>query len=82
MYSGPVLFDLAITFLVVRSFIDKPKRVKLYRTSIISAKATNRNKTLNNVGSQQNIVKVEWYRNYRVNYLGDWQGGTITYNDR
>jgi hypothetical protein len=25
MYSGPVLFDLAITFLVVRSFIDKPK---------------------------------------------------------
>jgi hypothetical protein len=26
MYSGPVLFDLAITFLVVRSFTDKPKR--------------------------------------------------------
>jgi hypothetical protein len=25
MYSGPVLFDLAITFLVVRSFTDKPK---------------------------------------------------------
>jgi hypothetical protein len=25
VYSGPVLFDLAITFLVVRSFTDKPK---------------------------------------------------------
>jgi hypothetical protein len=25
MYSGPVLLDLAITFLVVRSFTDKPK---------------------------------------------------------
>jgi hypothetical protein len=25
VYNGPVLFDLAITFLVVRSFIDKPK---------------------------------------------------------
>jgi hypothetical protein len=25
MYSGSVLFDLAITFLVVRSFKDKPK---------------------------------------------------------
>jgi hypothetical protein len=25
VYSGPVLCDLAITFLVVRSFIDKPK---------------------------------------------------------
>jgi hypothetical protein len=25
MYSGPVLFDLAITFLVVRSFTNKPK---------------------------------------------------------
>jgi hypothetical protein len=24
VYSGPVLFDLAITFLVVRSFTDKP----------------------------------------------------------
>jgi hypothetical protein len=23
-YSGPVLFDLTITFLVVRSFTDKP----------------------------------------------------------
>jgi hypothetical protein len=25
VYSGPVLFDIAIMFLVVRSFIDKPK---------------------------------------------------------
>jgi uncharacterized membrane protein YqjE len=25
VYSGAVLFDLAITFMVVRSFIDKPK---------------------------------------------------------
>jgi hypothetical protein len=25
VYSGPVLFDLAITFLVVRFFTDKPK---------------------------------------------------------
>jgi hypothetical protein len=25
VYSGPMLFDQAITFLVVRSFIDKPK---------------------------------------------------------
>jgi hypothetical protein len=25
VYSGPMLFDLAITFLVVRSFTDKPK---------------------------------------------------------
>jgi hypothetical protein len=25
VYNGPVLFDLAITFLVVRSFIDKLK---------------------------------------------------------
>jgi hypothetical protein len=25
VYSGPVLFDLAITFLVVRSFTDKLK---------------------------------------------------------
>jgi hypothetical protein len=24
MYSGPVLFDLTITFLVVRSFTNKP----------------------------------------------------------
>jgi hypothetical protein len=24
IYSGPVLFDLTITFLVVRSFTDKP----------------------------------------------------------
>jgi formate-dependent phosphoribosylglycinamide formyltransferase (GAR transformylase) len=24
MYNGPVLFDLTITFLVVRSFTDKP----------------------------------------------------------
>jgi hypothetical protein len=24
MYSGPMLFDLTITFLVVRSFINKP----------------------------------------------------------
>jgi hypothetical protein len=24
VYSGPVLFDLTITFLIVRSFIDKP----------------------------------------------------------
>jgi hypothetical protein len=24
VYSGPVLFDLTITFLVVRSFTDKP----------------------------------------------------------
>jgi hypothetical protein len=24
VYSGPLLFDLTITFLVVRSFIDKP----------------------------------------------------------
>jgi hypothetical protein len=24
VYSGPVLFDLTITFLVVRSFSDKP----------------------------------------------------------
>jgi hypothetical protein len=24
VYSGPVLFDRTITFLVVRSFIDKP----------------------------------------------------------
>jgi hypothetical protein len=26
VYSGPVLFDLTITFLVVRSFSDKPNR--------------------------------------------------------
>jgi hypothetical protein len=26
VYSGPVLFDLVITFLVVRSFTDKSKR--------------------------------------------------------
>jgi hypothetical protein len=25
VYSGPMLFDLAITFLVERSFTDKPK---------------------------------------------------------
>jgi hypothetical protein len=25
VYSGPVLFDLPITFLIVRSFTDKPK---------------------------------------------------------
>jgi hypothetical protein len=24
VYSGPVLFDLTITFLVIRSFTDKP----------------------------------------------------------
>jgi hypothetical protein len=24
VYSGPVLFDLTITFLIVRSFTDKP----------------------------------------------------------
>jgi hypothetical protein len=26
VYNGPVLFNLTITFLVVRSFIDKPNR--------------------------------------------------------
>jgi hypothetical protein len=26
VYSGPMLFNLAITFLIVRSFTDKPKR--------------------------------------------------------
>jgi hypothetical protein len=27
VYNGPVLFDLTITFLVVRSFTDKPNRL-------------------------------------------------------
>jgi hypothetical protein len=41
VYSGPVLFDLTITFLVVRSF-RQTKRVKLHRTSVISGKTTHR----------------------------------------
>jgi hypothetical protein len=81
LYSGPMLFDLATTFLIVRSFTDKPKGSKLHRTSIISGKAMNRKKILNNVRSQQNIVKIEWAENNRVSYGGDWQAGTITYND-
>jgi hypothetical protein len=42
--------------------------VKLYRTPIISGKAMNRKKILNNVRSQQNIVKVKWPVNNRVAY--------------
>jgi hypothetical protein len=68
VYSGLVLFDLAITFLVVRSITDKPKGSKLQRTPIISGKATNRKKILNNVRSQQNIVNIEWSGNNRVAY--------------
>jgi hypothetical protein len=33
IYSGPVLFDLTITFLVVRSFTDKPKGQTPWNTS-------------------------------------------------
>jgi hypothetical protein len=51
VYNGPVIFDLAITFLIVRSFTDKPKGSTFIKDQL-SSKATNRKKTLNNVGSQ------------------------------
>jgi hypothetical protein len=51
VYNGPMIFDLVITFLIVRSFTDKPKESNFIEDQL-SGKATNRKKTLNNVGSQ------------------------------
>jgi hypothetical protein len=59
VYNGPVLFDLTITFLVVRSFTDKIKWVKFHRAPIVNGKTTNKKETLNHVRSKQNIVKVK-----------------------
>jgi hypothetical protein len=69
VYIGPVLFDPTITFLVVRS-------------PIVCGKTMNREETLNNVRSKQNIVKVKGSEKNRVTYGGDQKRGIITYNDR
>jgi hypothetical protein len=52
VYSGPVLFDLTITFLVVRSFTDKPNGSNSIKAPIVSGKTTNREETLNHVRSK------------------------------
>jgi hypothetical protein len=63
VYSGLMLFDLVITFLVVRSFTDKPKESNSIEHQLSVVKMTNRKNTLNNIRRQQNIVKLEWSRN-------------------
>jgi hypothetical protein len=63
VYSGLMLFDLVITFLVVRSFTDKPKESNSIEHQLSVVKMTNRKNTLNNIRRQQNIVKLERSRN-------------------
>jgi hypothetical protein len=75
VYSGTVLFDLTITFLVT-------KWVKFHRAPIVSGKRMNKEKTLNHVRSMQNIVKVKGLGKNLVTYGGDQKRGAITYNDR
>ena len=55
-YRGPELLHLVITLWVLRSFTEKPRGVKLNRTVVISGKTTNRNKILDNLGRNKNIV--------------------------
>jgi hypothetical protein len=71
VYSGPVLFDLTITFLVVRSFTEQTKQTKFHRAPVVSGKTMNREETLNHVRSKQNIVKVKGHGKNRVTYGGD-----------
>jgi hypothetical protein len=56
MYNGLMLFDLTITFLVVRSFTDK---------------SNGSNSIEHHVSSKQNIVKVKGPGKNRVSYGGD-----------
>jgi hypothetical protein len=44
MYIGPVLFDLAITCLVVRSFTDKPKGLNFieHKLSVVKRRTKRR----------------------------------------
>jgi hypothetical protein len=49
VYRGPEVLYLTITLRVARSFIDKPKGVKLHRTRVISGETMNEQKTLNKV---------------------------------
>jgi hypothetical protein len=67
VYSGPVLFNLTVTFLVVRSFTDKPNRSNSieHQLSVVKRRTE---ETLNHVRSQQNIVKVKWPGKNRVTY--------------
>jgi hypothetical protein len=66
VYSGPVLFDLTITFLVVRSFTNKSNGSNFIEHQFVSGKPMNIEDTLNHVRSKQNIVKVKWPRKNRV----------------
>jgi hypothetical protein len=58
------------------------KRVKFHRTRIISGEFMNRQKILNNVRSNKDIVKVKGSWENRVAYGGNREDRTVTYNDR
>jgi hypothetical protein len=66
-----------------REILDrKAKRAKLHRTPIVSSKAANKQKILNNIRCDKNIIKVEWDGKGRVKYCGSREGEFVPHNDR
>jgi hypothetical protein len=57
------------------------KRVKFNRNTIVSGKFANREKVLEDVGSNENITKMEWSWDCGVSSANNRESGTITHND-
>jgi hypothetical protein len=82
VYSGPELLHLVFTFLVARSFRDRPKGSNAIEQPIVSGKLMNGVKIHNNVRCNKNIIKIKWSQENRVTYLGDRQNGSVANNNR
>jgi hypothetical protein len=57
------------------------KRVRFNRNTIVSGKFANREKVLEDVGSNENITKMEWSWDCGVSSANNRESGTITHND-
>jgi hypothetical protein len=57
VYSGPVLFDLTITFLVVRSFTDKPNGSNSIEHQLSVVKRCTENKLWTRSGANKILLR-------------------------
>jgi hypothetical protein len=56
-------------------------RIELHRTMVVSGEATDREKNLDDIGGNKNVVEVQRTRKDRVTYWDDKQSRSITNND-
>jgi hypothetical protein len=56
--------------------------VELHRAVVVTSEAMNREEGMSQSWSNKDVVKAEWSWKNGCTYRGDWESGTVAYDDR